>query len=116
MLWLIGLQQGVQKESSYCNMNGVALFSRKRVTCIRRCQLLDTTHGEIRVLLRFHGAPDDNCDAVNDLLDAHIGHVAARINEFQRLQMQLRELRRQCGEARQARDCGILNQLSMRPS
>lgn len=83
-----------------------------RLSFIRRCRSLDMTLDEVRLLLRFHDAPDENCEAVNDLLDAHIGHVAARIGELQRLKTQLRALRRQCGAARQVRDCGILNELS----
>ena len=31
---------------------------------------------EIRNLLRFRDAPDDNCRDVNALLDEHIEHVA----------------------------------------
>lgn len=84
----------------------------ERLSFIRRCRSLDMTLDEVRVLLRFHDAPDQNCEAVNDLLDTHIGHLAVRIDELQRLETQLRALRRQCGKARQAKDCGILNELS----
>lgn len=84
----------------------------ERLSFILRCRSLDMTLDEIRVLLRFRDAPDENCEAVNALLDAHIGHVAARIDELKRLEEQLRELRRQCGASRLAKDCGILNELS----
>lgn len=83
-----------------------------RLSFIRRCRSLDMSLDEIRVLLRFRDAPNENCDTVNELLDTHIGHVTARIAELERLEKQLRELRRQCGQSRQARDCGILNELS----
>lgn len=88
----------------------------ERLSFIRRCRSLDMTLDEVRVLLHFHDAPDENCETVNALLDTHIGHVAARIEELRQLEEQLRDLRRQCGESRQARDCGILNKLSMLPS
>ncbi len=84
----------------------------ERLSFIRRCRSLDMTLDEIRILLRFRDAPDENCETVNELLDAHIGHVATRISELKRLEKQLGELRRRCGEKRQARDCGILNELS----
>ncbi len=84
----------------------------ERLSFIRRCRSLDMTLDEIRVLLRFHDAPDADCEAVNALLDTHIGQVTARIDELQRLQQQLRALRGLCGASRQARDCGILNSLS----
>ncbi len=84
----------------------------ERLSFIRNCRSLDMTLDEIRVLMRFRDAPDENCEKVNKLLDSHIGHVAKRIAELMRLEDQLRELRRQCGASRLARDCGILNELS----
>ncbi len=84
----------------------------ERLSFIRRCRSLDMALDEIRVLLRFRDAPDENCETVNELLDAHIGHVVARIDELKRLEKQLGALRRQCCESRPARDCGILNELS----
>ena len=69
------------------------------------------TLGEIRTLLRFKDAPEENCEEVNALLDEHIGHVAARIKELRNLQLELKELRAQCGAARDAAACGILNGL-----
>ncbi len=84
----------------------------ERLSFIRRCRSLDMTLDDIRVLLGFRDAPDENCETVNELLDAHISDVATRIDELRRLEKQLRELRRQCGASRQAKDCGILNELS----
>lgn len=84
----------------------------ERLSFIRRCRSLGMTLDEIRVLLGFHDAPEANCEAVNTLLDTHISDVAARIDELQHLQQQLRALRGSCGASRQARDCGILNGLS----
>lgn len=84
----------------------------ERLSFIRHCRSLDMTLDEIRTLLRFRDAPEEDCEAVNALLDAHIGRVAARIEALKRLEKQLRALRRQCGASRQARDCGILNELS----
>lgn len=84
----------------------------ERLLFIRRCRSLDMTLDEIRVLLHFRDTPEDNCEAVNELLDAHIGHVVAHIGELQRLEKQLRTLRRQCSVSRRARECGILNELA----
>jgi hypothetical protein len=53
-------------------------------------------------------APGENCGAVNQLLDEHIGHVEDRIRELRVLQKQLRKLRDQCPESTSAADCGIL--------
>jgi Cd(II)/Pb(II)-responsive transcriptional regulator len=83
-----------------------------RLSFIRHCRGLDMTLDEIRTLLRFKDAPTRNCGDVNALLDAHIGHVAARIRELRLLEKQLKSLREQCHEAQDAAHCGILNELT----
>jgi Cd(II)/Pb(II)-responsive transcriptional regulator len=84
----------------------------ERLAFIRHCRSLDMTLDEIRRLLRFKDAPEDNCAEVNMLLDDHIGHVASRIRELKQLEKQLKLLREQCGEAQNAGRCGILSELS----
>lgn len=83
-----------------------------RLSFIRNCRGLDMTLDEIRVLLRFKDSPLENCADVNDLLDEHIGHVAARIKELKVLERQLKTLRENCRESQQASQCGILSELS----
>lgn len=84
----------------------------ERLAFVRHCRSLDMTLDEIRALLRFKDSPADNCQAVNELLDEHIGHVAQRIRELRGLEKQLKSLRQQCTEASAAAECGILKQLS----
>ncbi|MCL4759523.1 MAG: Cd(II)/Pb(II)-responsive transcriptional regulator [Rhodocyclaceae bacterium] len=84
----------------------------ERLSFIRHCRSLDMALDEIRILLRFKDAPAENCGDVNTLLDAHIGHVATRIRELRALERQLKSLREQCPEARDAAHCGILHELS----
>lgn len=86
-----------------------------RLAFIRHCRALDITLDEIRQLLRFKDTPQQDCAEVNALLDAHIGQVARRIKELKALQGELVKLRGQCGQARQAKDCGILEELSRPP-
>jgi Cd(II)/Pb(II)-responsive transcriptional regulator len=83
----------------------------ERLSFIRHCRSLDMTLDEIRTLLRFRDAPQENCEGANQLLDQHIGHVADRIADLTTLARQLKSLRRQCGQAKAAGDCGILNKL-----
>lgn len=59
---------------------------------------------EIRVLLRCKDAPHEACGKVNELLDAHIGHVARRIRELKALQVELKRLSGQCGQVCESRD------------
>src|SRR5262245_18809373 len=78
---------------------------------VRRCRSLDMALNEIRLLLRFRSAPDENCREVNALLDTHIGHVEERIAELQSLKRQLRALRDKCGGGKSAEQCGIMQGL-----
>ena len=83
----------------------------ERLAFIRQCRLLDMTLGEIRTLLLFKDAPQENCTEVDALLDAHIGHVATRIRELKRLEGQLKALREQCASGQAGTECGILSGL-----
>ena len=80
----------------------------ERLAFIRHCRTLDMTLDEIRVLLRFKDAPAEDCREVNQLLDEHLGHVEARIDELKALHRQLLNLREQCLDPAAAADCGIL--------
>ena len=84
----------------------------ERLLFIRHCRSLDMTLEEIRTLLHFKDKPDESCDRVNALLDAHIGHVCERIRDLEKLEKQLKALRERCHEAKDAASCGILNALS----
>lgn len=80
----------------------------ERLGFIRQCRNLDMALDEVRALLRFKDAPQDDCGEVNALLDEHIGHVARRVQELRGLEKQLRALRAQCASPHAAKDCGIL--------
>ena len=79
---------------------------------IRRCRGLDMALDEIRQLLRFRDHPELECGEVNALLDAHIGHVAQRIQDLRGLEKQLLALRASCVASQSAQHCGILHGLS----
>ena len=83
-----------------------------RLSFIRHCRALDMNLDEVRVLLSFKDAPNENCAEVNALLDEHIGHVSQRMRELRSLDKELRALRDLCAVARDAGHCGILNELS----
>ena len=85
----------------------------QRLSFIRHCRSLDMTLAEIRILLQFKDAPSENCAGVNDLLDAHIGHVAARIRELRALERELKRLREQCVSGNALAACGILQGLDL---
>ena len=83
----------------------------ERLAFIRHCRSLDMTLGEVRTLLHFKDAPEENCAEVNRLLDAHVGHVVQRIKELKVLEKELRALRLQCATSQLTADCGILEGL-----
>ncbi|MGQ5525250.1 Cd(II)/Pb(II)-responsive transcriptional regulator [Chitinimonas sp. PSY-7] len=85
----------------------------ERLRFIRNCRALDMTHGEIRALLGLMDKPNDNCGAINHLLDDHIGHVDARIAELQQLKQQMALLRQQCHTEQATGACGILHGLAV---
>ena len=95
--------------------NNYRLYTRahaERLAFIRQCRNLDMTLHEIRGLLRFKDAPQQDCGEVDALLDAHIEHVATRIGELRTLQKDLKLLRARCGAQAQKPDqCGILSGL-----
>ncbi|WP_183022819.1 Cd(II)/Pb(II)-responsive transcriptional regulator [Variovorax sp. UMC13] len=95
--------------------NNYRSYGEEHIECltfIRHCRSLDMALGEIRSLLRFKETPQANCEGVNVLLDAHVGHVAERIRELKLLEKQLKILRAQCAESNAAACCGILKELS----
>ncbi len=84
----------------------------ERLSFIRNCRALDMTHQEIRALLQLMDQPEDNCNSVNNLLDAHIEHVSIRIQELLKLETQLKTLRQQCQSEQAVQDCGIVQGLN----
>lgn len=68
--------------------------------------------GGIQQLLEFRADPTRDCGAVNALLDQQIERIQEQMASLRMLEQQLIGLRQQCGDHQQARDCGILKNLS----
>jgi Cd(II)/Pb(II)-responsive transcriptional regulator len=83
----------------------------QRLAFIRHCRCLDMTLDDIRALLRHKDAPEEDCAAVDSLLDQRIQQVARRISELEALENDLRALRSSCADGRTAANCGILGGL-----
>lgn len=103
------LPEPARTESNYRSYDDMSLA---RLQFIRYCRGLDMSLDEVRVLLRFKDSPQENCADVNAVLDAHIVHVSRRIKELRALEREMKELRSQCSEAREAQECGILEGLA----
>ncbi|KAF1049108.1 Cd(II)/Pb(II)-responsive transcriptional regulator [Xylophilus sp.] len=79
---------------------------------IRLCRALDMSLDEVRALLRLDWNDRDDCAAARETLDAHLGHVRARLLELQALERDLRGLRDRCDGS--AGPCGIIHTLHTR--
>jgi Cd(II)/Pb(II)-responsive transcriptional regulator len=88
----------------------------ERLSLIRRCRALDMNLAEIRALLAIWDAQGPQCGEVNALLDAHLGHVSARILELEALRDELQTLRQRCAASSSLADCGILQDLLTTPA
>lgn len=80
----------------------------ERLHFIRRCRSLDMNLAEVRALLALQGGGHGG--EAHALLDAHIGHVAARIAALQELEKELRAIRARCQGDEPA--CAILESLA----
>lgn len=83
-----------------------------RLRFIRNCRALDMAHEEIRALLAASEQPEGNCSPVNALVDEHIAHVDARLEELTQLRQQLMTLRTRCNTGSAIDACGIMQGLS----
>lgn len=83
----------------------------ERLAFIRHCRALDMPLESIRRLLDFVAHPEAECSDINELIDAQLSRVRARLNSLRALESQLAALRAQCGENHSAWECGILHEL-----
>jgi DNA-binding transcriptional MerR regulator len=83
----------------------------RRLSLIRRCRALDMSLSEVRALLRLADAPTQAGHEADATLDAHIGHVEARLRELKHLLAELLELRQHCRRAAPEAECGVLAEL-----
>ena len=83
----------------------------KRLAFIRHCRALDISLADIQRLLAFVAHPESDCRNIDQLIDAQLARVQARLQSMQALERQLTALRGRCGKSHLAWDCGILHEL-----
>lgn len=83
----------------------------ERLAFIRHCRALDMPLADIRRLLDFVERPHADCGEIDQLIDAQLARVHARLASMQALERQLVSLRSQCAVRHQAGNCGILQDL-----
>lgn len=70
-----------------------------RLRFIRLCRAMDMSLDEVRTLLGLDLRKKADCAAAREALDAHLGHVRARLAELRALEKSLRDLRDRCDGA-----------------
>ncbi|TXT31904.1 MAG: MerR family transcriptional regulator [Rhodocyclaceae bacterium] len=96
------------------NPNGYRAYAPlhvERLAFIRHCRALDISLADIQRLLTFVAHPESDCRDIDQLIDAQLARVQARLQSMQALERQLTALRGRCGNSHLAGDCGILHEL-----
>ena len=83
----------------------------EQLAFIRHCRALDIPLADVRRLLGFLEAPGNDCGDIDQLIEAQLARVRARLQSMQALERQLAELRRRCDARHVTAECGILHEL-----
>lgn len=83
----------------------------ERLAFVRHCRALDIPLADVKRLLDFVDHARDDCGDINDLIDAQLLRVRARLASLRALERQLAALRERCGAHRATAECGILHEL-----
>ena len=102
------LEPSFRGENNYRYCQDDAL---KRLIFIKRCRALDISLKEIEYLIELEQKPQQDCSAVNQLIDEHLKQVEQKIIELQKFQIQLQQLRQSCATQSTIDDCQILRHL-----
>jgi Cd(II)/Pb(II)-responsive transcriptional regulator len=83
----------------------------ERLAFVRHCRALDMPLAAVQRLLDFvDGTPDEQGD-IEQLIEAQIKRVRARLKSLRALERQLAQLRQRCDADHAAHECGILHEL-----
>ena len=102
------LEPSFRGDNNYRYYQGDAL---KRLIFIKRCRALDISLKEIEYLIELEQKPQQDCSAVNQLIDEHLKQVEQKIIELQKFQIQLQQFRQSCATQSTIDDCQILRHL-----
>lgn len=107
------LEPSFRRDNNYRYYQDEAL---KRLIFIKRCRALDISLKEIEYLIQLEQNPQQDCSAVNQLIDEHLKQVEQKIVELKKFQIQLQQLRQSCATLSTIDDCQILRQLEAETS
>ena len=78
---------------------------------IRHCRELGMSLKEIQEMNTLLQHPQDNCAVVDELVEAHLGHIQEKIQQLQKFSQQLQQLRQSCNSQACIQDCNIVRTL-----
>lgn len=78
---------------------------------IRHCRELGMSLKEIQEMNTLLQHPQDNCAVVDELVEAHLGHIQEKIQQLQKFSQQLEQLRQSCNSQACIQDCNIVRTL-----
>jgi Cd(II)/Pb(II)-responsive transcriptional regulator len=102
------LPNPMRSENGYRSYNKLHL---ERLAFIRHCRALDVSLADVKQLLNFLVQPNVDCVEIDQLVDAQLARVRARLESMRALERQLSALRRQCNSDHIVSECGILHDL-----
>jgi Cd(II)/Pb(II)-responsive transcriptional regulator len=83
----------------------------KKLIFIKHCRDLDISIQEILQLNELLQHPEQNCNAVNHIIDQHLIDIQHKINSFINFQKQLQALRQTCHDNNTIEHCQIIKKL-----
>jgi len=83
----------------------------ERLAFVRHCRALDMPLADVRSLLAAVDGRADRCSTTDDLIDAQLKRVRARLKSLRALERQLAQLRQRCDADHAHHACGILEEL-----
>jgi DNA-binding transcriptional MerR regulator len=83
----------------------------ERLNFVRHCRSLDMPLADVKRLLELSSERAVSCEDVNDLVQAHLERVRAKVAALEALEKQLAALRAQCDSGHRVAGCGILEEL-----
>src|SRR5690606_25603080 len=83
----------------------------KRLIFIKRCRALGMSLKEIEHLIQLEQNPDQDCCAVNQLIDQHLADGSSKIKELYLFKQRLTALRESCNPLTAVDHCPILQML-----
>lgn len=102
------LQPTFREHNQYRYYNEDAL---KKLLFIKHCRELGIAIHEITTLNELLQHPQQNCHAVNLLIEKHLHEVNEKILALQQFQSQLQQLRQSCSENTTVEHCQIIKAL-----